>query len=298
MRPIDRLSALLVILIWGVNFIVMKWGLQELSPLMLSALRFLMASVPLLLFVRKPASLSWGVLAAYGLVQGVGQFGLLFAGMALGMPAGMASVVLQAQAFASLLLGALFLKEEPKPWQWMGLCIAIAGLAVIAMARGEGAGSMTLIGFFLTLAAAVMWAGANLISRHAARQGPYEPLPFIVWSSVFAVLPLLLLSLWLEGGSARMLAQLQGLGWQGLGSVAYLAFLSTLLGYGLWTKLLQRYPVGTVAPLSLLVPVIGLVAAMLLLGERPVLQQWLGTLAVLVGLGVNVWGGRWARRAR
>ena len=298
MRPIDWLSALLVILIWGVNFIVMKWGLEELSPLMLSALRFLMASVPLLLFVRKPASLSWGVLAAYGLVQGVGQFGLLFAGMALGMPAGMASVVLQAQAFASLLLGALFLKEEPKPWQWMGLCIAIAGLAVIAMARGEGAGSMTLIGFFLTLAAAVMWAAANLISRHAARQGPYEPLPFIVWSSVFAVLPLLLLSLWLEGGSVRMLAQLHGLGWQGLGSVAYLAFLSTLLGYGLWTKLLQRYPVGTVAPLSLLVPVIGLVAAMLLLGERPVLQHWLGTLAVLVGLGVNVWGGRWARRAR
>ncbi len=298
MRPIDWLSALLVILIWGVNFIVMKWGLQELSPLMLSALRFLMASVPLLLFVRKPASLSWGVLAAYGLVQGVGQFGLLFAGMALGMPAGMASVVLQAQAFASLLLGALFLKEEPKPWQWMGLCIAIAGLAVIAMARGEGAGSMTLIGFFLTLAAAVMWACANLISRHAARQGPYEPLPFIVWSSVFAVLPLLLLSLCLEGGSVRMLGQLQGLGWQGLGSVAYLAFLSTLLGYGLWTKLLQRYPVGTVAPLSLLVPVIGLVAAMLLLGERPVLQHWLGTLAVLVGLGVNVWGGRWARRAR
>ncbi len=296
MRPTDWLCALLVILIWGVNFIVMKWGLEEFSPLLLSALRFALASLPLLLFVHKPANLTWGVLAAYGLVQGVGQFGMLFAGLALGMPAGMASVVLQAQAFISLLLGALFLKEQPRPWQWIGLCIAIGGLSVIAMARGEGAGSMTLIGFFLTLGAAAMWALANLISRHAARQGPYEPLPFLVWSSIFPIVPLLLMSLWLEGGSTQMLAQLQGMSWQGAGAVAYLAFLSTLLGYGLWTKLLQRYPVGTVAPLSLLVPVIGLLSAMVLLGERPVLQHWLGTLAVLLGMAVNQWGGYWARR--
>lgn len=296
MRPTDWLCALLVILIWGVNFIVMKWGLEELSPLMLSALRFALASLPLLLFVRKPASLTWGVLAAYGLVQGVGQFGMLFAGLALGMPAGMASVVLQAQAFISLLLGAIFLKEQPRPWQWFGLCIAIAGLSVIAMARGEGAGSMTLIGFFLTLGAAAMWALANLISRRAARQGPYEPLPFLVWSSIFPIAPLLLMSLWLEGGSTQMLAQLQAMSWQGAGAVAYLAILSTLLGYGLWTKLLQRYPVGTVAPLSLLVPVIGLLSAMVLLGERPVLQHWLGTLAVLLGMAVNQWGGYLAKR--
>ncbi len=292
----DWLRALLVILVWGVNFVVTKWGLEELTPMLLSALRFAMASLPLLLFVRKPASLSWGLLAAYGLVQGAGQFGLLYIGMNMGMPAGMASVVLQAQAFISLLLGVALLREYPRSWQWLGLVVATIGLAVIGSARGEGAGSMSVAGFFLTLGAATMWASANLISRHAARSGPYEPLPFLVWSSIFPVIPLLLLSVWLEGGQAHLLAQLQSVGWKGLGAVTYLALLSTLLGYGLWTQLLQRYPVSTVAPLSLLVPVVGLVSAMWIFDERPALLHWLGTLAVLVGMAVNQWGGRWAKR--
>lgn len=293
----DWLRAVLVIVIWGVNFLAMKWGLEELSPLLLSAMRFCVASLPFLLFVRKPASLTWGVLAAYGLVQGVGQFGMLFAGLALGMPAGMASVVLQAQAFISLLLGALFLHEQPKPWQWIGLVIASVGLGVIGAARGDGAGSMTMIGFLLTLGAAAMWSLANLITRHAAKQGPYEPLPFLVWSSVFPILPLLILSAWLEGGARHIVVQLQSAGWLAMGSVAYLALLSTLLGYGLWTKLLQRYTVGTVAPLSLLVPVIGIASAMWAFGERPVLLHWLGAAGVLLGMAINQWGGRWARRA-
>lgn len=289
--------ALLVILIWGVNFVPMKLGLQELSPLLLSAMRFCLASLPFLLFVRKPASLTWRLLAVYGLVQGVGQFGLLFAGLALGMPAGMASVVLQAQAFISLLLGALFLQEQPKPWQWAGLVIASLGLGVIGMARGEGSGSMTLIGFVLTLGSAALWSVANLITRHAAKQGPYEPLPFLVWSSIFPIIPLLILSQWLEAPHfGNIPTQLQSAGWVAVGSVAYLALASTLLGYGLWTKLLQRYSVGTVAPLSLLVPVIGILSGMFAFGERPVLGHWLGTIGVLVGMAVNQWGGRWARR--
>ena len=139
----DWLVAAIVILVWGVNFVVMKWGLQEASPLLLCALRFAAASLPFLLFVRPPANLPWRILAAYGLVQGVGQFGLLFAGMQWGMPAGMASVVLQTQAFISLLLAALLLHERPRSWQWLGLCIAIGGLIVIASAQGEGAAQMT-----------------------------------------------------------------------------------------------------------------------------------------------------------
>lgn len=298
MRQADWLRALLVIVIWGVNFLPMKWGLEQLSPLLLSAMRFCVASLPFLLFVRKPANLTWGVLAAYGLVQGLGQFGMLFGGLALGMPAGMASVVLQAQAFISLLLGALFLHEQPRPWQWIGLVIASVGLGVIGAARGDGAGSMTLIGFALTLGSAAMWSLANLITRHAARQGPYEPLPFLVWSSIFPIAPLLVLSALVESPAFGSIpAQLQAAGWQAVGSVAYLALLSTLLGYGLWTKLLQRYTVGTVAPLSLLVPVIGIVSAMWAFDERPVLLHWLGAAGVLLGMAVNQWGGRWAKRA-
>ncbi|WP_455556377.1 EamA family transporter [Comamonas sp.] len=290
----DWALALVVIVVWGVNFVVMKWGLREISPLLLCALRFVAASLPFVLFVRPPANLPWRLLAAYGLVQGVGQFGLLFVGMQLGMPAGMASVVLQTQAFITLLMAAAFLRERPQTWQWWGLCIAIAGLIVIGSAHGDSASQMTLLGFLCTVASAAMWAASNLITRHAGVYGAYEPVPFLVWSSLFPVLPLLLMSLWLEGGMTGMQQQLHAITWRGAGAVAYLALLSTLLGYGLWTRLLQRYPASTVAPLSLLVPVVGLLSAMLLLGESPTWVQWLGTAGVLLGMCVNQLGGRWA----
>ena len=291
-RP-DWAKALVVVVIWGLNFVVMKWGLATLSPLLLCALRFIAASLPLLLFVPRPRNLPWSLLAAYGLAQGVGQFGLLFTGMRLGMPAGMASVVLQTQAFITLLLAAALLGERPQRWQWWGLAVATLGLLAIGSAHGDSARDMTLAGFLMTVGAAALWATSNLLTRHAARHGPYEPVPFIVWSSLFPVVPLLLLSAWLEGDMA---AQLAAFGWRELAVVGYLAGLSTLVGYGLWTRLLQRYPASTVAPLSLMVPVVGLLSALLLLGERPTALQWLGTLGVLLGMAINQFGGRWARR--
>lgn len=295
MSRADWLSALIVIVVWGLNFVVMKWGLATLSPLLLCALRFVAASLPFLLFVRPPRNLSWGLLAAYGLVQGVGQFGLLFTGMKLGMPAGMASVVLQTQAFITMLMAAALLGEKPQRWQWIGLTVAIAGLVLIGAAHGDGASQMTLLGFLFTVGAAAMWASSNLLTRMAAKQGPYEPVSFIVWTSLFPIVPLLLLSLWLDG-TEQVVQQLQAIGVRELGGIAYLAFLSTLLGYGLWTRLLQRYAASTVAPLSLLVPVIGLLSAMLLLGEFPTALQWLGTAGVLLGMVVNQFGGKWLRR--
>lgn len=295
MSRTDWLSALIVIVVWGLNFVVMKWGLATVSPLLLCALRFMAASLPFLLFVRPPKNLSWGLLAAYGLVQGVGQFGLLFTGMKLGMPAGMASVVLQTQAFITMLMAAVLLGEKPQRWQWIGLTIAIAGLVLIGAAHGDGASQMTLLGFLFTVGAAAMWASSNLLTRMAAKQGSYEPVSFIVWTSLFPIIPLLLLSLWMDG-AAQMVQQLQAVGLRELGVIAYLALLSTLLGYGLWTRLLQRYAASTVAPLSLLVPVIGLLSAMLLLGEFPTAIQWLGTAGVLLGMVVNQFGGKWLRR--
>lgn len=288
----DWAKAALVVLIWGINFVIMKWGLETVSPFLLCALRFAAASVPLMLFVRRPRNLSWGILAAYGLAQGMGQFSLLFTAIRVGMPAGMASVVLQSQAFITLLLAALWLHERPQRWQWLGLGVATLGLMAIGSAHGASAQDMTLAGFFCTVGAAAMWSVSNLITRHAARHGPYEPLPFIVWSSVFPVLPLLGMAWWLEGGAQGMSSQLLALGWRELGVVFYLAGLSTLLGYSLWTQLLQRYPASTVAPLSLFVPVVGLLAAMTVLGERPMSLQWLGTLGVLAGMAVNQFAGR------
>jgi O-acetylserine/cysteine efflux transporter len=175
--------------------------------------------------------------------------------------------------------------------------VSLAGLVAIGSAHGEGDNAMTLAGFLLTVGAACMWAVSNMITRYAARGGPYEPFPFIVWSSVFPIAPLMALAIWTDGADS-VARQLAGLDLTSMASVLYLALLATLLGYGLWTRLLQRYAAGTVAPLSLMVPVVGLLSAMLLLGERPTPMQWLGTLAVLAGMVINQFGGRWVARRK
>ena len=217
----DWLSALVVIVVWGLNFVVMKWGLATLSPLLLCALRFVAASLPFVWFVRRPQALPWWLLAAYGLVQGVGQFGLLFTGMKLGMPAGMASVVLQVQAFITMLLAAAFMGEKPQRWQWWGLVCAIAGLALIGAAHGDSPTEMTLAGFLITVGAAAMWASSNLLTRKAAQYGAYTPVGFIVWTSLFPIVPLLALSVGVDGVEA-VAQQLQGIGWRELGVMWWL----------------------------------------------------------------------------
>lgn len=275
-----------VVLIWGLNFVVMKLGLRDLSPMLLGALRFAAAALPLILFVRRPA-MPWRFLAAYGLAQGLGQFGLLFLGLQLGMTAGMASVVMQTQAFFTLLLAAPLLGERARPSQWLGLSVALGGLMVIAMAHGDGPGQMTLIGFVLTLSAAFMWASSNIVVRFAVRTAPgYDPFGFIVWSSLFPIVPFTLFALALDG-PAKVMHQLAGLDLGAVLAVLFLAWFATLLAYTLWTRLLQRHPAGRVVPFSLLVPVVGLAAAAVCFGERPSPAQWVGTAAVLLGLLIN-----------
>ena len=287
----DLACALAVVLVWGLNFVVMKLGLQHLGPMLLGALRFAAASLPFLLFVRPPP-LPWRYVAGYGLAQGLGQFGFLFLGLHLGMTAGMASVVIQTQAFFTLMAAPL-LGERAKPVQWLGLAVALCGLLAIATAHGDGPGQMTLVGFVLTVMAALMWAVSNIIARRASPVARYEPFPFIVWSSVFSVLPFFGLALWLDGADT-VLHQLQGLDLTAVLAVLYLALLATLLAYSLWTRLLQRHPASKVTPFSLLVPVVGLWAAVVLFGERPLAQQWVGTGVVLLGLVVNQSGSWWA----
>ena len=286
----DALRALAVVVIWGLNFVVMKLGLQSISPMLLGALRFAAASLPFLLFVRPPP-LPWHFIAGYGLVQGLGQFGFLFLGLQLGMTAGMASVVMQTQAFFTLLLAVPLLSERVRANQWLGLGVALAGLLMIASAHGEGPGQMTLAGFVLTLSAAAMWALSNIVARRASQIARYEPFPFVVWSSVFPILPFALIALATDG-PASVQRQLAGMGPGAWFAVLYLALGATLLAYSLWTRLLQRHAATRVTPFSLLVPVVGLWAAWAAYGEAPLDLQWLGTGAVLVGLVVNQWPGR------
>ncbi|WP_129782460.1 EamA family transporter [Peristeroidobacter soli] len=286
----DLLRALAVVVIWGLNFVVMKIGLHDIGPMLLGALRFAAAALPLLLIVRVP-KLPWRYMAAYGLAQGFGQFAFLFLGLQMGMTAGMASVVMQTQAFFTLLLAAPVLGERARWSQGLGLLVALAGLVLIATAHGDGPGQMSLVGFVLTLSAAFMWAVSNLVARLASRIADYDPLPFIVWSGVFPILPFAVLALWMDGPKT-VLRQISGMQTPTVLAVLFLAWLSTLLAYSLWTQLLQRHPAGRVTPFSLLVPVVGLWSAWMFFDEWPLPQQWLGTAAVLMGLVVNQLGGR------
>lgn len=283
MSPKDLLLALLVIGVWGLNFVVIKVGLHDMPPMLLGALRFLLAAFPAILFIRRPQlPLRW--LLAYGLTISLGQFAFLFSAMAVGMPAGLASLVLQAQAFFTLLLAALMLGERLRAGNLLGLLVAAGGLLLIGL---QGERSMTLAGFALTICAAAMWALGNIVTR---KLGKVDLVGLVVWGSLVPPLPFLALSWWLEGPAAIGSA-LRGIGLDSILVLVYLAFGATLLGYGLWSRLLSRYPVSQVAPFSLLVPVVGLSSAALLLDEHLGALQLLGALLVLLGLLINVWGG-------
>lgn len=289
MQKRDILIGMVVVILWGLNFIAIKIGLQDIPPLLLGAVRFLLACFPIIFFLPRPP-VDWRWLIALGLAINVGQFSFLFIGMKVGMPAGLASLVLQSQAFFTLLAGAVWLGER---WGWnhlAGLALAAGGMVTIGWQQG---GEMTAAGFACTLAAAACWGVGNVIMRQAT-QGipPSSMLALVVWAGAVAILPLLLLSWIIEGYDAWLTACF-AVSWASFGAVVYLSLLATLAGYGLWGKLLSRYPAAMVSPLALLVPVVGLSSAAFFLGEAVTLGQGLGALLVMAGLIVHVFGGRW-----
>lgn len=268
--------ALLVAAVWGVNFVVIRVGLDAFPPLLLAALRFL-PSAFLVPFLPRPA-VPWPRLLALGLCWFVGQFGLLFTGMAVGMPPGLASVVLQSQAMFTILASAVLLKDRPGRRQGIGVAVALAGLTLIGLTAG-GRG-VTAAGMGLCLGAALCWASGNLLMRGA---GKADMLPLICWLSLIPPLPLAGLSLWLDGAD-RAVQALTHLTPTGLGALLYLAVLSTVFGYGAWGHLLKLYPASTVAPFSLLIPVFGATASFLFLGETFGGQRLAGMGLILAGL--------------
>lgn len=287
MSPKDLLLALVVIVAWGLNFVVIRVGLDGLPPMLLGALRFVLAALPVFL-VRRP-NLPWRWLIAYGATISLGQFVFLFEAMANGMPAGLASLVLQSQAFFTLAFAALFLGERMRGASVLGLLIAGGGLLLIGLQTGH---STSLLGIVLTLVAASMWAMGNVLTR---KFGKINLMGLVIWGSLIPPVPFFLLSLWLEGPQ-RIEQALLNIGTSSILALLYLALVATLLGYGLWSRLLSRYPAGQVAPFSLLVPVVGLSSSAWLLGERLSTLQWVGAGLVMLGLLVNVFGGRlWQR---
>ena len=300
-RSADLLLALVVVVVWGVNFVVMKWGLRSLTPFQLGALRYMCAAFPLVFFI-KPPQVHWRWVVLFGLLQGVGQFGFLFTALKVGMTASLASVILQTQVFFTAVWTWVLLRDKPSRPLVLGMAIAALGLGCLLIneLRSGGTGGTTLVGLALVLCAAVSWACSNVVVRLAQKENArYDPVGFITWSSLMPILPFIGLSAWLDG-NARQWLDLQtwrNIPWLAWVSIAYLGWVATIVGYGLWTKLIQRYSANRVAPFSLCVPVIGLTTGMLVLGETVTGWQWAGAALVVMALVMVVWGGNW-RAAR
>lgn len=276
MKPRHIALALLVAAIWGINFTVIVIGLGSFPPLLLAALRFVVVAVPALVLPRP--DLPWPRLVAIGATLFLGQFAFLFTGMAVGMPAGLASVTLQAQAFLTILIASLALRERPTPRQIAGTLVALAGLLVIA--RTVGGPDFSALGLGLCLAAASCWAVGNVLLRGA---GKLDMLPLVAWASLIPPVPLFMLSLLLDGPDAIGQALL-ALDWNGVWAVLYISVLSTTLGFGIWGWLMKQYPAATVAPFSLLVPIFGAASAAIVLGERFGPARMTGMALIIAGL--------------
>ncbi|WP_054180140.1 O-acetylserine/cysteine exporter [Trabulsiella odontotermitis] len=292
----DGLLALLVVVVWGLNFVVIKVGLHNMPPLMLAGLRFMLVAFPALLFVMRP-KIPFRLLLGYGLTISFGQFAFLFSAIKFGMPAGLASLVLQAQAFFSIILGAFVFGERLQGKQFAGITLAVFGVLVLIEGSLTGQ-DVSMLGFFLTLAAALCWASGNIfnkiIMQHESRPAVMS---LVVWSALIPIVPFMLASLLLDGPAA-MLQSVVEIDMTTILSLVYLAFIATIVGYGIWGSLLGRYETWRVAPLSLLVPVVGLASAAILLGEKLTGLQMVGAVLIMAGLFINVFGLRFRRRVK
>ena len=274
------LLALIVVAIWGSNFVVIKLALGELPPLLFATLRFCFAVLPALLFLPRPA-VPWRNLASYGVLIGVGQFGLLYLAMRTQISPGLASLVIQTQVFFTVLLAMRLTHERLRSHQWTGLLTAAAGLAVIAWHTDA---STTVLGLLMVLCAALSWAVANMVGKQAGR---INMLSYMVWTSVFAVPPLLLLSLVFDGPE-RIAHSLQAMSAQAWVAVLWQSWGNTLFGYGIWGWLLARHAAATIVPMALLVPVFGMSSAAWWLGETMPAWKLIAAALVLCGLAINL----------
>ncbi|MBW8730028.1 MAG: EamA family transporter [Terrabacter sp.] len=284
MRRRDTALAVLVTLIWGTNFVAIRTGIDSVPPLLFLAVRFAVVCIPAVFLVRRPR-LPWRDLALIGLFTSLGQFALMYLALHLGMPPGLASLVLQAQVLLTVVIAAVWLRERPSTMQRLGVALGGAGLLTIAVGRGLSAPLLPLVVLVL---AAVSWAVGNVLTRRAgALTGPGAGLGVTVWSGLVVPLPALALSFVFEGPTAIGEA-LRHLPSQAVAATAFTAYLSSLVGYGIWNTLLSRHPVAKVTPFAMLVPVFGMLAAAVAFHERPNALELTGGLALLAGVGVAV----------
>ncbi|HET7097928.1 MAG TPA: EamA family transporter [Casimicrobiaceae bacterium] len=286
----DLALTLAVVAVWGYTFVPIKVALAEVPPFTLAALRFFLAALPMVFFVRRPEMPLRGVIA-YGFAIGVCQFGLLFLGIKLGMPAGLSSLVIQVQVFFTIGLAVAFTGDHLRRHNLVGAAIAVVGMIVLALYKIASGLTGTMIGFALVVAAAFAWAAGNIIAKRAAGEHGADMFALTVWSSLVPPLPLLAIGLAFEGGAEtpRIVAAMSPLAW---GCVLVMSYGATLFGFGSWNALLHRYPTSLISPFALLIPVSGIASGALFLGESLSPTQMAGVALVFVGLVVNVYGLR------
>jgi O-acetylserine/cysteine efflux transporter len=280
MTPKHTILALLVALIWGLNFIAIDSGLADVPPLVFLALRFVLVCIPAVFFIKPPA-IGWRNILAIGAFLSLGQFALLYLALALGMPPGLASLLAQTQIIFSVLISAVVLRERPTIRQLGGTVIGMIGLAVVVIGVGV---SVPWLPIVVLLGAALSWAIGNVLARKAkAASG----LSLVVWSGLVVPLPSLALAAIVNGPSV-VLHSITHLSLAAILSTAYTAGAASLIAYGIWNTLLATYPTSAVVPFTLLVPVVGILAAWAVLGETPTLSQLVGGTIMLAGLAAAV----------
>lgn len=280
MTPRHTFLALLVVVIWGLNFVVIDAGLADVPPLVFVALRFLLVIVPAIFFIRPPA-IGWRNILAIGAFLSLGQFALLYLALALGMPAGLASLLLQTQVVLSVIVSAIVLRERPTRRQLVGIIVGMVGLTVVVVGHSAAAPWLPLV---VTMLAALAWAIGNVLSRRAkAASG----LSLVVWSGLVVPIPSLALALIVDT-PAVVIDSIVNISLVAILSTVYTAVAASLIGYGIWNSLLARYPTSSVVPFTLLIPIIGILAAWVVQGEEPTASELVGGAIMLAGLATAV----------
>lgn len=286
MSPRHSLLALLVVVIWGANFVIIDAGLVDVPPLVFLALRFVAVCIPAIFFI-KPPTIGWRNILLIGSFLSLGQFALLYLALALGMPPGLASLILQTQVIFSIVISALFLRERPSRRQAIGVLIGMLGLVLVIVGHSASAPWLPLL---VVLGSALSWAIGNVLAR---RSKAASGLGLVVWSGAVVPLPALALAVIVESPPVVWDA-LTHLSIAAILSTLYTAIAASLIGYGIWNTLLARYPTSAVVPFTLIVPVVGIVAAWLVQGEVPGALELIGGVVMLSGLAAAV--VQWRRR--
>ncbi|GLH36317.1 hypothetical protein BK674_09500 [Pseudomonas moraviensis] len=284
MKPLHVVLAVLITAIWGVNFSVIKLGLATVDPFILAGIRFSLCALPAIFFIRKP-DVPWRYIIGYGLVFGIGLWGVVNLGIKAGLSAGIASLVLQFSAFFTILLGGWVFKEALTRFQVLGMLIALAGLLCIISISD---GSVSLSGVLLVLVGAASWSVANIINKKASTRDVFG---FLVWSSAFAPIPLFALD-YAVNGSVGYTTLVNQIDTTAVLSILFQVYPNTLFAYWIWNSLLKTYPVSTVAPLSLLVPIFGMLGSVVVFNESVPLNKVLAVVLIVVGLAVGLYGQR------